>query len=81
MCQGEKFVCLGEDQYLYVEKQEGDEMPQAVEFNDDDCDTVTQMKQLILEMTSYSAKDRPGADVVVDRIAVIVSLQVKLKRC
>ena len=65
--QGEKFKCLGEDQYFYMEKQEGDEMPQAVEFDDDDCDTVTQMKQLILEMTSYAAKDRPLAALIVKK--------------
>ena len=65
MRQGEKFVCLGEEQYLYVAKQEGDEMPQAVEVYDDDGATVKKMKQLILKMTSYSAKDRPSADTIV----------------
>ena len=63
-------VCLGEEQYLYAEKQEGDEMPQAVEFDDDDCDEVTQMKQLILEMTSYCAKYRPSAAVVAKKTQV-----------
>ena len=60
-------MCLGEEQYLYVEKKEGAEMPQAVEFDDDDCDAVTQIKQLILEMTSYNAKYRPSAAVVAKR--------------
>ena len=67
MRQGEKFVCLGEDQYLYVEKQEGDEMPQALQFDDDDCDSVKQMKQLILEMTSYTSEDRPSSGAVFEK--------------
>ena len=69
MRQGEKFVCLGEDQYLYVAKQEGDEMPQAVEFDDEDEDVVKEIKQMILEMTSYNATDRPTAHAVVKKTA------------
>ena len=70
MRQGEKFVCLGEDQYLYVEKQQGDEMPQAVEFDDDDDDKVKEMKQLIHDMTSYRSSDRPSSREVAVRTGV-----------
>ena len=63
--QGEQGVCLGEDQYLYVTKQQGDEMPQAVDFSDDDCAVLRELKQLILRMTSYRAADRPSSRDIV----------------
>ena len=72
MRQGEKFVCLGEEQYLYMEKKEFNEMPQAVEFCEEDGESVKQMKQIILKMTSYNPKYRPQADVIVNRTAELL---------
>ena len=50
---------LGEE--MYAAHKLGEEMPEAVEFTDEDSPKELHMKQLILEMTSYEPKDRPTA--------------------
>ena len=75
MRQGELQMGLGEE--MYEAFKAGTEIPQAVDFNDDDPPEVTQMKQLINTMTSYERGDRPTASHVLREIEAIQS-KVKL---
>ena len=75
MRQGELQMGLGEE--MHEAFKAGTEMPQAVDFNDDDPPEVTQMKQLINKMTSYERSDRPTASHVLREIEAI-QLKVKL---
>ena len=60
---------LGED--MYAAHKQGEEMPEVVEFTDDDSPKELEMKQLILEMTSYEPKDRPTAKDVFHQVYAI----------
>ena len=53
---------LGEE--MYEAHKSGDEMPAAVEFEDDDSSALQLVKQIILDMTSYAANERPNADYI-----------------
>ena len=75
MRQGELEMGLGEE--MYEAFKAGTEMPQAVDFNDDDPPKLTQIKHLINEMTSYERSDRPTASHVLREIEAI-QLKVKL---
>ena len=60
---------LGEEMYEAHKKE--DEMPEAIEFTDEDSPKELEMKQLILEMTSYEPKDRPSAKDVFHQVYAI----------
>ena len=64
---------LGED--MYAAHKQGEEMPEVVEFTDDDSPKELEMKQLILEMTSYEARDRPSAKDVFYQVHTIYKRQ------
>ena len=59
---------LGEAMYL-AQHEEGATMPDAVEFNSDDSHSVRLMKELILEMTSFDANDRPTSSNVLHEVS------------
>ena len=50
---------LGED--MYDAHKAGDAMPEAVELDDNDSYKINEMKELILQMTSYKPAERPSA--------------------
>ena len=62
---------LGEE--MYEAFKNGEKIPQAdVEITDDDLPQVRQMKELIVEMTAYEARDRPTIQQV---LAVLAELK------
>ena len=60
--QGNPLQGLGES--MNEARQFGHAMPQAVDVYEDDEPKVAEMKQLILHMTSFDARDRPSAPEV-----------------
>ena len=69
---------LGEEKYAAYKL--GGEMPEAIEFTDEDSPKELEMKQLILEMTSYEPKDRPSAkDVFYQAYAIYIKKDPKQK--
>ena len=60
---------LGEE--MYAAHKQGDEMPEAIEFTDEDSRKERDMKLLILDMTSYEPKDRPSAKDVFYQVYAI----------
>ena len=62
MRQGMTEEGLGEE--MYEAYKRGDKMPAAVDFEDDDSSALQLVKQIILDMTSYGANDRPNADYI-----------------
>ena len=53
---------LGED--MYDAHKNGDAMPEAVEFYDEDSAKLHEVKNLILHMTSFDPGERPSAEYV-----------------
>ena len=53
---------LGEKMYTAHKLKE--EIPQAVDLNTNDSPAVTSIKKMILQMTSYDAKERPSSSSV-----------------
>ena len=41
-----------------------EDLPQAVELSSNDTPAVTSMKEMILQMTAYDAKERPSSNRV-----------------
>ena len=56
---------------MHAAHKQGEEMPVAIEFTDDDSSKEIEMKQLIVEMTSYEPKDRPSAKDVFHQVYAI----------
>ena len=75
MRQGQADEGLGEA--MYEAFKSGGEIPQAdVDITDDDPPEVRRMKELIVEMTSYEASDRPTIQQV---LAVLAELNAKVR--
>ena len=66
MRQGEAEMGLGEDMYDAVKK--GEELPVAVDFEDDDSAELRKIKELIVKMTSHVRTARPTATAVLDAL-------------
>ena len=62
MRQGEAEMGLGREMYDAVKK--GEELPVAVDFEDDDSAELRQVKELIVTMTSQLRTARPTAEAV-----------------
>ena len=56
---------------MYAAFKQGTEMPEVVEFTEQDSTKEKEMKDLILEMTSYRPEDRPTSTYVFRHAYVI----------
>ena len=60
---------LGEKMYSAHSLNEN--LPQAVELNSTDSPTLTSVKELVLQMTAYDAKERPSSNNVLRTVQSI----------
>ena len=62
---------LGEKMYSAYSLNE--DLPQAVETSRTDSTAVTSVKQMVLQMTAYDAKERPSSNNVLRNVQSIYS--------
>ena len=67
--QGMVEMGLGEE--MYHARKHGEELPQFDEIYAIDCPKLVEIKNLILQMTSYDRKDRPSSTDVLHQVYAI----------
>ena len=49
---------------MYLANSLGEDLPQAVEISSTDSQAIASVKKMMLQMTTYYAKERPSSDNV-----------------